>query len=437
MMAHWLAVAACGVVLSSAPAYAQTAPGPAAGEPVGGPVVQSSGVGGEEIVRGLWVTRWEYHNPAEVTALLSRAAALGITDVFFQVRGRGDAFYRSNLEPWGEELTGRLGGDPGWDPLEVAIREAHARGLRLHAWINTFPMWSGLTPPPPTRPEHIYQRHPEWIVTNRAGISQRLGNQLGYVSASPANPHVQAHVQSVVLDIVGRYAVDGVHFDYIRLPGRDYSYDAVSRGRFLRESMATNVNINYVKWQADEITRMLERISWSARARRSGLILTATIIGHYYQAVGIYAQDPVAWIESGALDYIIPMMYTPSRAEFVKMIEGYRDVLPPEKIAAGINLGEMPNDPYMVAAQVHMSFLAGMRGHVLFSLEDVDRLSWRNPRRGNLYTYLEGLRGTRFVAMRPVSPLQEEEAQAAVLEVDPRLIPGLANAAILFIFMLP
>jgi len=200
-------------------------------------------------VRGLWVTRWEYASPEAVATIMSRAASLGLTDVFFQVRGRADAFYRSGLEPWGEELTGRLGGDPGWDPLDTALTEAHTRGLRLHAWVNTFPIWNGVRPPPETVPRHVFLDHPDWIMADRAGRTLRLGNRFGYVSASPGNLEVQNHITAVVLDIAARYPVDGIHFDYIRLPDHDYSYDAISRGRYLRESR----DQSYTQWQAEEI----------------------------------------------------------------------------------------------------------------------------------------------------------------------------------------
>ena len=384
------------------------------------------------MIRGIWVTRWEYRTTEDVTSLMSRAAGYGMTDVFFQVRGRGDAFYRSNLEPWGEELAGRLGRDPGWDPLEVAIREAHSRGLRLHAWINTFPIWSGTTLPPATQPEHVYLKHPEWIMSNRVGSTQRLGNRFGYVSASPANPEVQDHIQAVVMDIVGNYEVDGIHYDYIRLPDHDYSYDAVSRGRFLRESLS----LSYMEFQADEITGMLERIAGSARARRPGLIMTAAIVNRYNRAVGIFAQDPVAWIEGGALDYVIPMMYTPSPAEFVDMMNGYREVLPAGRMAAGINLGEMPDDPHAVAGQVHQSLLAGIRGHVLFSLANVDDLDRLASRYDNLYSYLEVLSDADFAEVVQRSPVRLTERGREVEGNVTHLVPVVVKTAILLIFVL-
>jgi uncharacterized lipoprotein YddW (UPF0748 family) len=387
---------------------------------------------GTNIVRGIWVTRWEYRHPEDVTSLLSRAARYGMTDVFFQIRGRGDAFYRSSLEPWGEELTGRLGGDPGWDPLDVAIREAHTRGLRLHAWINTFPIWSGTTPPPVTQPEHVYLKHPEWIMANRVGSTQRLGNRFGYISASPANPEVQAHIQAVVMDIVANYDVDGIHFDYIRLPDHDYSYDAVSRGRYLRESLS----MSYMEFQAGEITGMLERITSSARAIKPGLIMTAAIVNRYNRAVGIFAQDPVAWLDRGALDYVIPMMYTPYPAEFVDMMNGYREVLPADRIAAGINLGEMPDDPRAVAAQVHESLMAGIKGHVLFSMENVDDLDRLASRYENLYSYLEVLSDADFAGVVRALPVPTTETTVETPVNISQLLPALVKTAIMLAFVL-
>ena len=72
----------------------------------------------------------------ELIALLDRAAALKLNAVLFQVRPAADALYASKIEPWSEYLTGAQGRapDPYWDPLEFAVREAHARNLELHAW---------------------------------------------------------------------------------------------------------------------------------------------------------------------------------------------------------------------------------------------------------------------------------------------------------------
>jgi len=423
----------CLLAAGSGPLPARAQPGtpdhPTTGTPADAPGSQVVNVRDASILCGLWVTRWEYRSPEDIAALFSRAADYGLTDIYFQVRGRADAFYRSNLEPWGAELTGTLGRDPGWDPLAVALTQAHTRGLRLHAWINTFTLWSGSTPPPPSEPEHLFRTHPEWIMANRAGQTLRLGNRFGYVLAAPGNPGVQDHLQKVVLDIVSRYRVDGIHFDYIRLPDHDYSYDAVSRGRFLRESESTDT---YMGWQAREVARMLDRIAAAARAEKPGLIMSAAIVNHYHRAISIFAQDPVSWVESGALDYVIPMMYTASLAEYRDMLTGYLEVLAPEHVVAGINLGEMPGDPGTLADQVYESVIAGIRGHALFSLAGVDALAGSRPvgsdvgLQGDLYTLFENLRGETFA--RPAGTDMPDPGR--VTEPEPAPEGGLSPAVI-------
>jgi uncharacterized lipoprotein YddW (UPF0748 family) len=301
----------------------------------------------------------------------------------------------------------------------VALDGAHRRGLRLHAWINTFPLWSGAVPPPETTPRHILLEHPEWVMTDRAGRIQRLGNRFGYVSAAPGNPAVQDHIRAVVLDIVDSYPVDGIHFDYIRLPDQDYSYDAVSRARYLRES----VDETYLQWQADRISGMVRRIAVESRALRPGLVLTAAVVNHYYRAIGIFAQDPVAWTEPGVFDYVIPMAYTPSPAEFADMLQGYAEALGPERMVMGINLDEVPDDPAAAAEQVHMS-LEAAGGHVFFSLGSFRRLVLQAGG-GDLYAGLERLQGRPLRVAQP-----DREALARILLRVARRMP-------MVLFLLP
>src|ERR1039458_5009065 len=140
---------------------------------------------------------------AELIALLDRAAALGLNAVLLQVRPAGDALYASKIEPWSEYLTGRQGMAPVpfWDPLQFAVEQAHARGLELHAWFNPYrakePSAKG-----PLAATHIARRHPELV--------KKYGTQLWM---DPGEPAVREQTLRVVLDVVKRYDIDGVHLD--------------------------------------------------------------------------------------------------------------------------------------------------------------------------------------------------------------------------------
>src|SRR5665213_628992 len=163
---------------------------------------------------------------AELVSLLDRAAQLHFNAVFFQVRPVSDALYYSAIEPWSEYLTGTQGRapEPFYDPLALAITEAHQRGLELHTWFNPFRAGHAGDKSPPAS-NHITRTHSELI--------RHYGAQ---TILDPGEPEAQAHALAVILDVVKRYDVDGVVIDDYFYPypeknsaGRDIDFpDAAS-----------------------------------------------------------------------------------------------------------------------------------------------------------------------------------------------------------------
>jgi uncharacterized lipoprotein YddW (UPF0748 family) len=112
--------------------------------------------------------------------------------------------------------------DPGYDPLAVAVHEAHRRGLALHAWVNVMPAWSGDGPPPIRN--QLYHTRPHWFWYDATGKRQPITHRVGdrtrnwYVSLNPCLPEVRQYLVAVMREIVANYPVDGLHLDYIRFP---------------------------------------------------------------------------------------------------------------------------------------------------------------------------------------------------------------------------
>src|SRR5260221_2709521 len=166
-------------------------------------------------MRGVWVASvgnidWPSTNAlgtaqqkAELIALLDRAVELRLNTIVFQVRPACDALYASTLEPWSEYLTGTMGKapEPYYDPLAFAVEQAHKRGLELHAWFNPYRA-RHLQARYPISANHISKTHPEWV--------RRYGKELWL---DPGERGVQEHSLRVVMDVVQRYDIDGVHFD--------------------------------------------------------------------------------------------------------------------------------------------------------------------------------------------------------------------------------
>jgi len=150
----------------------------------------------------------------ELEVILDRAQASGLNAVILQVRPAGDALYKSSLEPWSEYLTGKQGRAPEgrWDPLTFAVESAHQRGLELHAWFNPYRARH------PSAKGTLARSH---LTNRRPALVKRYGTHLWM---DPGEPAVLAHTVRVVMDVVRRYDIDGVHVD-------DYFYPYKERDR--------------------------------------------------------------------------------------------------------------------------------------------------------------------------------------------------------------
>jgi uncharacterized lipoprotein YddW (UPF0748 family) len=138
---------------------------------------------------------------AELLAIMDKSKELGLNAIIFQIRPMADALYESKLEPWSEYLTGTSGKSPGYDPLAFAVAEAHARGLELHAWFNPYRARHSSAKSPPTV-DHITKRRPD--------LAPVYGT---HYWMNPTDLEVMDHSLAVILDVVKRYDIDGIHID--------------------------------------------------------------------------------------------------------------------------------------------------------------------------------------------------------------------------------
>jgi|GEM_PF-1434397 len=265
--------------------------------------------------RGLWVNRWAFNSAQSVTDIINKAADAGFNQIYFQVRGVFDAYYQSAYEPWAKGLSGTLGGDPGWDPLQSAIEAAHARGLELHAWINVFTFWSSATAPAESTPRHMYLAHPEWIMENSSHVDMSLTD--GYVWASPGNAELLAHNAAVVTDIISNYDVDGIHLDRVRYPGSQYSYDAASEAAYAA-AHEEDPELTWLDWERSQVVRQVAMIYDAIQETSPQVVLSAAVCGIYKniwswssvtEGYSQWLQDTRAMTDQGVLDVAMPMIY--------------------------------------------------------------------------------------------------------------------------------
>lgn len=341
------------------------------------PAVEDAGPelppGGVE-ARGIWVTRWDFASAADIATIMDRARQAGFNQVYFQVRGTADAYYDSDLEPWAASLGG-LGVNPGWDPLAVAVAEAHERDLQLHTWLNTFPVWSGSSPPGDSTPAHIYNAHPEWICADESGTPMAPGS--GYVFGSPGNPDLRTHIGLVAADIVSKYDVDGVHLDYIRYPGLSYCHDAVSEARFAEASTA-DPGLTWETWQREQVTATVEGVRAAMDGVDPETDLSTAVWGIHENVWGWssvsqgyveYFQDPRAWTDH--VDGIAPMIYWSikepyaTRLDFRAILDDHIENMGDTPVYAGIEGNYESFDE--IAAQIQYARETGAGGYVIFA----------------------------------------------------------------------
>jgi len=341
----------------------------------------------------VWVARFHWQTADDLAEIVADVKAMGANAIFFQVRGEADAFYASRSEPWSARLTGTLGRDPGWDPLQVMLDRAHAAGLEVHAWINTYSAWRGESPPPHSQPEHVLNAHPDWVAVDSAGNPRPPGAE--YVALSPGNPAVQQHILDVVVDVVSRYDVDGVHFDYVRYSGRDFSYDAVTKQR-LASPTDNPRGLSRADWQREQVTELVRRAHATVKAIKPRVQVSAAVWGVYRNPWGwpikntgydTYCQDSRGWLREGIVDFVVPMTYWQigGMPDFVATVRDFLGATYGRGVYPGLGVFQKWATWDEVKAQIELARSQGAGGVVLFSYPEALRLKgqlagvWSTP----------------------------------------------------------
>jgi uncharacterized lipoprotein YddW (UPF0748 family) len=321
---------------------------------------------------------------AELIRQLERARELRLNAVILHVRPMGDALYESELEPWSEFLTGEQGRapEPFYDPLHFAVEQAHARGLELHAWFNPYRAWA-----PSARgaaaPNHISRANPELV--------RRYG---AYLWMDPGEDAVRQRSLDVIVDVVRRYDIDGVHIDDYFYPyrevvdGREVDFpDSATYARY-RAAGGTLDRSHWRRWNVDRfVAGMYEAVKREKRWVKVGISPIGTWRPNVLPQIGgfdAYEQifaDSRKWFAEGTLDYFVPQIYWPiSRVDvsFPVMLDWWaKQNLHGRALYAGmipdrVNISADPRQgwpPEEVLGQVYVSrAVTGSDGHVHFRM---------------------------------------------------------------------
>lgn len=274
-----------------------------------------------------------------LTGKLDKLKSLGINTVFFQVKPDGTALWPSKILPWSDMLTGKIGEDPGYDPLQFMLDEAHKRGMKVHAWFNPYRVSVNTKPSTVTElnrtlsqnPASVFVLHRDWIRT--AGDRFVL---------DPGIPEARSWITSIVAEVVARYPIDGVQFD-------DYFY-AESSGSMLNDSETFKKQGqgfgSKADWRRHNTQLLIEQVSRTIKQLKPEVEFGVSPAGVWrnrsHDAAGSDTRGAAAydeayadtrlWVQQGLLDYIAPQIYWPfarDAARYDVLAKWWADVVKP------------------------------------------------------------------------------------------------------------
>ncbi len=270
---------------------------------------------------------------------LDKLKSLGINTVFFQVKPDGTALWPSKILPWSDMLTGNIGEEPGYDPLQFMLDEAHKRGMKVHAWFNPYRVSVNTKSATVTElnrtlsqnPASVFVLHRDWIRT--AGDRFVL---------DPGIPEARSWITSIVAEVVAHYPIDGVQFD-------DYFY-AESSGSMLNDGETFKKYGqgfgSKADWRRHNTQLLIEQVSRTIKQLKPDVEFGVSPAGVWrnrsHDAAGSDTRGAAAydeayadtrqWVQQGLLDYIAPQIYWPfarDAARYDVLAKWWADVVKP------------------------------------------------------------------------------------------------------------
>lgn len=356
-----------------------------------------------EPTRALWVTRTTLASPESIRQMVAAAQAGGFNTLLVQVRGRGDAYYSPTIEPRAPELSSK----PAFDPLATVLEQAHAAGLKVHAWVAVNLVSSSVTLP--ASRDHVIYRAPEWLMVPKElaaemkRIDLRSPAYVGRLArwtrahsslveglyTSPLHPAAQEHTTAVIAEIAAKYDVDGIHLDYVRFPNEDFDYSPAAMEQFKasilpdlterekREAAARAVldpaaypNLFPARWsdfRRSRLTSLVIKIRTAVKAARPDAVVSAAVVPDAQVAFDNRLQDWRGWIDQSLLDVVCPMAYTTDADTFQKQITAARAYAGSRPVWAGIGAYQL--SPSQTVKHIAAAHKLGVAGVILFSYD--------------------------------------------------------------------
>lgn len=292
-------------------------------------------------------------------------AAAGITDIFVNTASPVSANCAISAVPRSAAFT-RHG-----DQLAACIAAARPYGIRVHAWLFCF----SITGATAERRETF--RKAGWLLDSTTGGQQDW--------LDPSSAAVRSKIAAIASEIMGKYKIDGLHLDFVRYQDYYGSLGYGTKTRFTKDVLGGKEVPNWreaakkaplfaqvVRWRTKQVTSLVAAIRTEQRRTAPGILLTAAVLGKYPTCVESVGQDWFSWLESGHIDYAMPMNYTEDLGKYGELLAvQLKKKGIAKKVVGGIGVtaSESRLDAGAVIDQIEALRKGGAAGFILFDLD--------------------------------------------------------------------
>jgi len=275
-----------------------------------------------EEFRAVWIAYLDFKTTGytekefktHIETMFNEACAMNMNAVVVHVRPFGDAMYDSAYFPWSRYVSGTQGKDPGFDPLEIMVEEAHRRGLEFHAWLNPYRITSNSTNVndlSKDNPARIYR------TDNKKSNDRNVLTYDGKLYYNPSSAEVQTLIINGIKEIVENYDVDGIHFDDYFYPslGKNFTKNFDAQEYEAYKATAIKENKDYMSiadWRRNNVNTLVKNIYSSIKEINPEVVFGISPGGFMdsLKADDKYYVDFETWLGyDGYIDYLCPQLY--------------------------------------------------------------------------------------------------------------------------------
>lgn len=330
--------------------------------------------------------------------ILDDVKGLGFNTVIVQVRPKGDALYKSNINPWSDVLTNKQGKDPGYDPLDFMIKEAHKRNIEIHAWLNPYRVTTSGTDLNILSDNNMAKKNPDWVVASKAGVDID-GKNIYALYYDPGLPEVREYLLDSIEEIVRNYDIDGIHFDDYFYPSKEFddkdTYEMYGNNLNIDEFRRNSVN-ELIKNTKIKINTIKPNVKFGISPRGIWKNYSSDPTGSHTSGSESYYDiysDTRTWIRNGWIDYVTPQLYWKigyNIADYSKLVNWWNNEVQDKNTDLYIGQGVYkPEISAEIREQINLNRkYKNIKGSMYYTLSDIrENVSGVKDKVNELYKY--------------------------------------------------